>query len=305
MKMLWTEKYRPQHLRQIIGQHSFKLDAEGWVEINDMPNLLFYGSAGTGKTGAAYALANDILKEAVKSNFYEINASDDRRLETVRTKIKDIAQYKSIGDIPFKIILLDEMDGMTNDAQNALKRVMERYSSNVRFIITCNDRTKIIYPLQSRCANYYFATLSNEDIEDCLVKILKQENKDIPEKSKLVAFIGGYNGDLRRVITELQAVITSNGDLSKQITEGLLPYNNILSLILENKYESALESIYAEIYSGKPMKEICINLHDVITKTSLESNKKFKLLRVIGESEWRSQSMTPRVLASWMVGQLK
>ena len=119
--MLWTEKYRPKNIHELIGQEIFKLDAENWIEIKDMPNTLLYGQAGVGKTAAAGILANEMLKSEMDSNYFEINASDDRRLEVVRTTIKDIAQQKAIGDVPFKIILLDEMDGMTNDAQNALK----------------------------------------------------------------------------------------------------------------------------------------------------------------------------------------
>jgi len=170
--MLWTEKYRPKNIHELIGQEIFKLDAENWIEIKDMPNTLLYGQAGVGKTAAAGILANEMLKSEMDSNYFEINASDDRRLEVVRTTIKDIAQQKAIGDVPFKIILLDEMDGMTPDAQNALKRLMERYSANVRFIITCNHRHKIIYPLQSRCANYGFTRLSNDIILATLHEIL-------------------------------------------------------------------------------------------------------------------------------------
>ena len=140
--MLWTEKYRPKNIHELIGQEIFKLDAENWIEIKDMPNTLLYGQAGVGKTAAAGILANEMLKSEMDSNYFEINASDDRRLEVVRTTIKDIAQQKAIGDVPFKIILLDEMDGMTTDAQNALKRVMERYASNVRFIITATIEVK-------------------------------------------------------------------------------------------------------------------------------------------------------------------
>ena len=151
--MLWTEKYRPNKLSDIIGQEHFVMDAESWLEENNMPNLLIHGNSGNGKTSAAIAFAKTMLGDDYEDNFFEVNASDDRRLETVRTTIKNIAQSGTIGDAPFRMCLLDEMDGMTNDAQNALKRIMERYSQNVRFIVTCNDRTKIIFALQSRCAN--------------------------------------------------------------------------------------------------------------------------------------------------------
>jgi replication factor C small subunit len=303
--MLWTEKYRPTRLAQIVGQESFKLDAENWVLLKDMPNLLLYGPAGTGKTASAYVLGYEILGKNMKSNFYEINASDDRKLDVIRGKIKDIVSHATIGDVPFKIIFLDEMEGMTSDAQNALKRIMERYSDHVRFIFTSNDRSKIVYPLQSRCANYYFNTVSNEAIMNVVEYILKQENKKIPPNEDLQAFIGAYNGDIRRVIVELQAALHSNTSLKVQINKSLDDYQSILELIIDEKLDSALEKMFEEIYSGKTMKNICIGLHDVIVNGEMETRRKYKLLGVIGETEWRSQTMTPRVLASWMIAQTK
>ena len=128
--MLWTEKYRPKNLNEIVGQEHFTMDAETWIEERNMPNLLIYGKPGNGKTTAGIAFSRTMLAEEFDDNFFEINASDDRRLETVRTTIKQIAQSGTIGNSPFRIVLLDEMDGMTSDAQNALKRIMERYSNS-------------------------------------------------------------------------------------------------------------------------------------------------------------------------------
>ncbi len=153
--MLWTEKYRPNRLSDIYGQEEFVMDAQSWKQDNNMPNVLIYGNSGNGKTTAGIVLAKEILGDSFSDNFIEINASDDRKLENVRTTIKQAAQSGTLGDVPFRVCLLDEMDGMTTDAQNALKRIMERYANNIRFIITCNDRNKIIFALQSRCANYH------------------------------------------------------------------------------------------------------------------------------------------------------
>ena len=302
--MLWTEKYRPQKLEEIIGQDKFVEDAKHWKD--GMPNVLFYGVAGVGKTAAPNALANYILGNEKESNFFEINASDDRRLEVVRTTIKEISQAMKVGDVPHKIILLDEMDGMTPDAQNALKRLMERYSSNVRFIITCNHRHKIIHPLQSRCANYGFTRLSDSQIKTVLQDILVREAKanSTQESEDFDTFISSLNGDLRRGITELQASVSSNTPLTIQIERMQQPYNDLLEHILNEQYDLALKKIHDLIHLSVDMKIICVGLHDVIVKKNIPTGKKFKYLRVVGESEWRSSSMTPKVLAAWMIGQM-
>tara|TARA_A100001201_G_scaffold14638_3_gene17783 strand:+ start:5692 stop:6603 length:912 start_codon:yes stop_codon:yes gene_type:complete len=303
--MLWTEKYRPKNIHELIGQEIFKLDAENWIEIKDMPNILLYGQAGVGKTAAAGILANEMLESEMDSNYFEINASDDRRLEVVRTTIKDIAQQKAIGDVPFKIILLDEMDGMTTDAQNALKRVMERYASNVRFIITANDRSKIIYPLQSRCANYFFTKLDSTTISTLLKTILSREDISHPSDVDLGQFISHYNGDVRRTITELQAALASGTSLKRQVNKSLERYDDILQLLESDNHRKALEELHNALYSGKTVKDICYGLHEVIVKSDMSDDSKYKYLRAVGEAEWRGNSMTPRVLVSWLVAQLK
>jgi len=300
--MLWTEQYRPTTLDEIIGQPKFYIDAITWKE--GMPNLLLYGDAGTGKTAAAIATANFVLGEDKQGNFFEINASDDRRLEVVRTTIKEISSSMKLGDIPHKIILLDEMDGMTPDAQNALKRVMERYSGNVRFIITCNNRFKIILPLQSRCANYLFTKISEEDMKIVLESILEKEGIDSIPTEELEMFIKEMRGDLRRAITELQASANSNASLNIQIKRMEEPYDNILESIRNKQYESALNQIHALIHQSVDIKYVCQSLHEAILRKELDAGMKFKLLRVIGEAEWRSSNMTPKVLSSWMIGQM-
>ena len=301
--MLWTEKYRPQNLNQVIGQEHFVSDAKGWVEENNMPNILLYGNPGNGKTGAGLVIGRELLGDSFQDNFVEVNASDDRRLENVRTTIKNIAQSGTIGDAPFRIVLLDEMDGMTTDAQNALKRIMERYASNVRFIITCNDRNKIIFALQSRCANYHFKPLTNEAVLEVLTSILKAEEITRFSQNELDSFIYAMNGDMRRAITELQAAKASNSTLKTQIDAGLNEYKKLLMKIV-NKDNFALSTIHDFLHNGFTIREICIGLHDAVIQTELESNIKFKILRTIGESEWRSTTMTPKVLASWLVSQL-
>ena len=303
--MLWTEKYRPNKIGEIVGQEHFVMDATSWIEDKNMPNALLFGNAGTGKTAAGIALAKCILGDNFKDNFVEVNASDDRRLEVVRTTIKNIAQSGTIGDVPFRICLLDELGGMTIDAQSALKRLMERYANNIRFIITCNDRSKIIHPLQSRCANYHFKPLSNEVILEVIKGILHTEGINTFGDDELAGFIYELDGDLRRAITEIQAAKSSGFSLSKQIESSHQEYNEILIEILNKNPNKALADLHKIIYEGRSVKQICLGLHNaVIASDGLDNTTKYKLLRTVGESEYRSTTMTPKVLLSWMVGQL-
>ena len=145
--MNWTEKYRPKRIADIRGQNKFVADATSWIEKNNMPNVLIYGNPGNGKTTAGHCLANEFLGDGKQNNFIEINASQDRKLDTIRTTITNFANTKGSDDVPFKICLLDEIDGMTRDSQRALKRTMER-ATNVRFIITCNEHSDVDYAIE-------------------------------------------------------------------------------------------------------------------------------------------------------------
>tara|TARA_R110002020_G_scaffold201600_2_gene404301 strand:+ start:698 stop:1603 length:906 start_codon:yes stop_codon:yes gene_type:complete len=299
--MLWTEKYRPSGIIDIIGQTAFCEDAKAFTNKNEMPNLLIHGPAGTGKTSAGIALARDILKEEFAFNFIEVNASDDRKLETVRTKIKEFASTGKMGDSPFKICLLDEIEGMTIDAQNALKRVMERYSDNVRFIVTANNRNKIILPLQSRCANYFFGLIDKDLILVMLRRILKNEGLEEPQN--LEKFVISFNGDLRRCIGELQAAMINGTDLNLKLEESLERWSGLIKAINVNEQDVVNDSLHSMIYEGVSVKDICNGLHDAVLNGSYDRAIKYKLLRIIGETEYRSTSMTPKVVISWMIAQ--
>ena len=297
INMLWTEKYRPTSLENFYGQEGFKEDCLNWIQINNMPNLLLYGMQGVGKTTAAFILVNSILKEHSYNNVLELNASDDRKLETVRTKIKDFASSKKISKVPFKICILDEFGGMTSDAQNALKRIMEKYSSNVRFILICNDINRVISPIKSRCANYLFHRIKPSEVLEAAMNILEKENIEVP--SNLPDFCLTFKGDLRRTIGELQASNTSGMILNTPTDE----FENIMQLLLDNASEEAREKLLGLSKMGYSVNDICNNLHDIISDGSLPSEIKFNYLRLIGETQYRGQTMTPRIALSWMVAQ--
>ncbi len=156
---IWIEKYRPQKLDDIVGQDEIVERLSSYVKSGNLPHLLFTGSAGVGKTTAAVTLAREFFKDSWQMNFRELNASDERGIDVVRNQIKQFARTTPLGDATFKILFLDEADALTTDAQAALRRTMESYAQTCRFILSCNYSSKIIDPIQSRCAIYRFKPL--------------------------------------------------------------------------------------------------------------------------------------------------
>tara|TARA_R110002020_G_scaffold17765_7_gene62060 strand:+ start:6987 stop:7901 length:915 start_codon:yes stop_codon:yes gene_type:complete len=300
--MNWTEKYRPQKIDEIIGQHKFVEDARTWIEKGDMPNLLVYGMPGLGKTTVAHVIANHFLGENKPTSFLEINASQDRKLDVIRQTVTKFTTHKSMDNCDFKIILLDELDGMTKDAQRALKRTMER-ATNVRFIITCNDPYGVDLPIRSRCANYFFQPINNDLQSLALRDIITKENGEFSD-DEINILLEICEGDMRRAINELQACIYSGKGPQSIHQEHMLPYNNCVQMLAEGKGGWALDFLLKLVYSGHTVKEICGKLlQSVLDNDEISSAKRFKLVAVIGESEWRGRSVTPKVLVSWMVAQ--
>jgi len=302
--MQLTEKYRPNTIEGIVGHDDFVAKAQEWLKLKEFPHLLLFGPAGTGKTSVGHIFKGLFLDKHIKGNFLEINASNDRKIETIRTKVREFCETATLGDIPFKILLMDEVDGMILESQNALKRIMER-AHHVRFIFTANNRDSIIAPIQSRCANYFFPALTVPQIEHTLLHIAEQESplhipEGIPELARAVA------GDLRRAIVELQGGLTANVPLVDIIKRANAEYVEIVTLLQKGMISGARTKLTALIFEGVSVKQICVRLYDTVVQSNdLSDEEKVKLLRVIGESEWRSKSMTPRVLIGWMTAMMR
>jgi replication factor C small subunit len=213
---MWVEKYRPQKISDLVNQKEIVGSIIALIKnVVEMPHLLFSGSAGIGKTTLALCLAREILGERWHDYTLELNASDERGINMVRERVKKFSRFAGLDtNIPFKIIILDEADEMTSDAQTALRRIIEDTSKHCRFVLIANNISRIIEPIQSRCAVFKFTRISEKDVIFHLKEIAKKE-KIKTDESGLKAIFDYTEGDLRHAINLLQAT-SSLGSITEQ-----------------------------------------------------------------------------------------
>ena len=293
MNEIWTEKYRPKTLDEVVGQKSITDRLKGYVEAKNMSHLMFAGSPGTGKTTCALALARSMYGDSWRGNVIELNASDDRGIDVVRGKIKDFARTAPVDGAEFKIIFLDESDALTNDAQGALRRTMEKYSKTCRFILSCNYSSKIIDPIQSRCAVFRFRPLSNEDIREYLERICKEENLEV-EEGALDALVYIARGDMRRAVNTLQTADSLGVPISVDVISKVSGSANeeeimgILTSALAGRFTEASSKLdKVMIDYGLSGQDIIRQMHSQIFKLSVDTESKVKLIDKTGEIEFR------------------
>ncbi len=201
MNELWVEKYRPKKFDDIVGQNQIVEEIKGAVATGSLPHLLLYGPAGVGKTTMAYVIGRELFGDNFRSNFLELNASDERGIDVIRNKVKGFAKVKSLS-ADFKVIFLDEADYLTADAQASLRRIMEVYHKTTRFILSCNYVQKIISPNQSVCKCYQFNKISRPETMKILSKIATEEEVEFNSRDGF-----DYTGDLREIINNIQGGI--------------------------------------------------------------------------------------------------
>lgn len=290
---MWAEKYRPRKLDEMRDQTEIVNRLKKFVETKTMTHCLFAGPPGSGKTTASLCLAHDLFGERYMDAFMELNASDARGIDVIRTTVKEFARIATISAVPFKILVLDEADNMTADAQHALRRTMERYTETCRFILSCNYSGKIIEPIQSRCAMFRFTPLLEEDVAEYLRYIAKREGADIA-KDGLAAVIEVSEGDLRRAINILQAATS----LGKRVSEdsvyqvvGKAKPNDIqemLNLAVNGDFLKARQKLRMMLVEqGLSGVDIIKQVHSEIYRMELPEKEKVELLDTAGEIDYR------------------
>jgi replication factor C small subunit len=285
---LWVEKYRPSKLEDYVGNEHLKSKVSGYIETEDVPHLLFFGKAGTGKTTLAKLIVNSI-----DCDIMMINASDENNVETVRNKVKNFAS--SMGFKKYKIIILDEFDYMTPNAQAILRNLMETFSKHCRFILTCNYIEKIIEPIQSRCQTFQITPPTKKDVAIQMSKILKSESIEFDPKD-LVPIIDSSYPDIRKIINtcqlnslkgKLQVDVQNllENDYKLKVLEVLKSnddkrnkYMKIRQTILDSKatdFSDLYTLLYDKVddYAGENTANVILVLGDGVAKSAIAIDK--------------------------------
>jgi len=277
-----VEKYRPKKLDEIVGQdHVVKALKELIKKEPPLPHLLFFGPPGCGKTSTAYALAYEL-----KTPIVELNASDERGITVIRDKVKRLAQTAG-----YRIILLDEADRMTDEAQHALRRIMEK--THVTFILTANEEWKIIDPIKSRCVNFRFNKLNLHDMARIIIKIMVSEGIDVKPtqevKEALTLLLDYVNGDLRKAINMVEAMITTTKTITVEAIKAMIPPSiaeESLKLAINGNWEGALKKLEDLYIQNKLEPNLTINhLYRAISKLDLPIHVKLRLYDKLAEVE--------------------
>jgi len=290
---IWTEKYRPSNFEELVGQEETIKRVKNLTQSMNIPHLLFAGPAGTGKSSLALIVAKDLFGTSWKENFLELNASDERGIDVIRQKVKDFARTKALQDIPFKVIFLDEADALTREAQHALRRTMENYTTTCRFILSCNYSSKIIDPIQSRCSIFRFKLLEKKDLDKIVMRIAERENLEI-ENESLDALYEASEGDARKIINILQSTSAISPKISSElistITSQAKPAD--IKLVLEyaiagdfiRAREKLLDVMLKESISGQ---DVIKSVQKEIWNLPIEPEIKVKLTEKTGDAEFR------------------
>ena len=290
---MWSEKYRPKTLDDIVDQKEIVDRLKSFTRSRNVPHCIFAGPPGTGKTTAALCLARDLYGEAYREHMMELNASDERGIDVVRETVKTFARVKSMGEIPFKIMILDEADNMTSDAQQALRRTMERYTETCRFIMCANYSGKIIEPIQSRCAPFRFTYLPRTEHDCCLKEIVAKEKVKLSDEG-VDAIFEVCGGDLRKAINTLQSAASLNKPIDAKVVYSITgkaspaDVQKMIKVAMEGNFLEARKHLRDMIQKyGVAGSDIIRQIHTEIFRAEIPEPWKIKLADIVGEVDYR------------------
>ncbi|MDE1865036.1 MAG: replication factor C small subunit [Candidatus Micrarchaeota archaeon] len=293
MDLPWTEKYRPKSLNDVIGQKLIVDRLKSFVERGNFPNMIFAGSPGVGKTAAAVALAHDLYGSSLDGAFRELNASDDRGIDVIRGKVKDFARTISINKVPIKIIFLDEADALTADAQHALRRTMEMFAAETRFILNANYASKIIEPIQSRCVVFRFKHLNEDEMKIYINRIAQGEGLNIDDNA-VEALIYTSEGDMRKLTNTLQSSALQNKNITEQsiynVAARARPKEIVamLNFAVTSKFDEARGELDNLILRhGMSAEDILTQCYREVQNLTVPERTKLEIMRELGDCNFK------------------
>jgi replication factor C small subunit len=289
----WTEKYRPKTLDDVIGQKLIVERLKSFVARGNFPNMIFAGSPGVGKTACAVAMARDLYGDNLGSALKELNASDERGIDVIRGAVKEFAKTISIAKVPIKIVFLDESDALTADAQHALRRTMEVFSSETRFILSANYASKIIEPIQSRCVVFRFKPLTEDEMRSYIKRIVETEKLELDEKA-IEALIYVGDGDLRRLTNVLQSASTQHKKITETSIYDIAARARPKEIIAMLKYAIGDDFASARneldnlmLKSGMSAEDILTQCYREVQNLGIDEKMKLTIIKDIGEYNFR------------------
>ena len=293
MSNLFIEKYRPGKFEDVVGQEVIVERIKAMTEQENVPHMLFAGPSGPGKTTLSLIIAKTLFKDNWKENFLEMNASSERGIDIIRNEVKNFSKTRPIGNNLPKIIFLDEADALTKDAQNALRRTMEQFSDNARFILSCNFSSKIIDPIQSRCAIFRFKPLTKDDVKKIINKIAKNEKLKVDDKA-INALYDVSGGDIRRVENILQSCSTISNNITEKAIYDIVASANpkdikeILEFCVKNNFIKARDRLLdVMLKQGLSGLDMIKQIQKEVLSLDINENKKLDFIDKCGEIEFR------------------